>query len=398
MPEEDNNLFGEFNVYVFIGLAIVMAPILMLTIAKLLFVEPSKLQALESGSGISYPQNADEQKMADCINNYIAKYSGSPYNKVNNVGKVFVSAGKQYNIHPGYIVAISRKESSLCSNPAAKGCLCYNGWGRKAGNQQPECKGYGWYVYNDWLDGISEQTRFIREEYVDKRGLDTVEKITPIYCEGDVTDYIAMMLSESEKAACYPLTSSGRPNSSGGIFPLKGYNQEVDGSCYLETNTPGNPQCGYSGGFGGGRDGNRRHAGVDLDVPRGSCPRSIISNPSSAPEHCKVYAIKDGTVVLTFGTDPSNDFYFGTGGIMIDHGDYVAHYGEIAPLVSVGQQIKSGQYIGNVIANTDGGSAMIHFELYGPGATNTLRWYGADNAKPAQLQDPTNFLKFLQRQ
>lgn len=188
----------------------IMLPIILIALYNVLMPEISSAAGM--GHDVSYPESADEQKMINCINNYIAKYRNSPYNTVPNVGKYFVEAGKKYGIHPGYIVAISQHESTLCANTAAKGCLCYNGWGRKAGRGQPECRGYGWYAYNSWIDGIDRQTEFIRKVYYEERGLTTVEAITGVYCPAsdgcDVEGYTSLMISESEKAACEPLKSS----------------------------------------------------------------------------------------------------------------------------------------------------------------------------------------------
>lgn len=196
--------------YLIMIAGITFVPIILIVLYN--FLQPEASVASAYGHEISYPENADEQQMVNCITTYISKYPQSPYNKITNVGQYFVEAGKKYNIHPGYIVAISQHESTLCANTAAKGCLCYNGWGRKAGKGQPECYNYGWYAYNSWTDGIDGQTKFIKEEYYDKRGLKTVEDITGVYCPAsdgcDVEGYVNLMIQESEKAACVPLRSS----------------------------------------------------------------------------------------------------------------------------------------------------------------------------------------------
>jgi len=144
------------------------------------------------------------------------------------------------------------------------------------------------------------------------------------------------------------------------------------------------------GRFGGSREGGRRHTGIDIAVPYGACPRSIISNPSSAPEQCKVYAVKDGKVIAIYPK-----FFDDTDAVLVDHGDYVINYGEVSVLVSVGQEVKAGQHIANIIANTGAGSAMLHFELYKAGTRSNLHWYGNDDQKPDALLDPHPFLREL---
>lgn len=161
--------------------------------------------------------------------------------------------------------------------------------------------------------------------------------------------------------------------------------------CYKENyNGNSGSSCSDGGMFGASRDGGRRHAGIDITVPPGACPRTIISNPNSAPGQCKVYAVADGKVIAYY-----KDFFDSTDAVLIDHGQYVINYTEIAPLVNTGQEVKAGQHIGNIIANTGAGSAMLHFEIYSAGTQSNLHWYGNDNQKPAALLDPHSFLREL---
>ena len=75
-----------------------------------------------------------------------------------------------------------------------------------------------------------------------------------------------------------------------------------------------------------------------------------------------------------------------TCGILIDHGDFVAFYGEMAspPALSVGQTVKQGQQLGVV-----SGTLQLHFEMYTPGTRARGDWYGP---QPANLKDPTQFM------
>lgn len=151
-------------------------------------------------------------------------------------------------------------------------------------------------------------------------------------------------------------TTTPTPTPTGKYFPIQGYDK---------SKIP--PSS--SAAFGASRDsGSRHHAGVDLYANAGT----------------PVYAVADGKVVNIY------TFYEGSQALIVDHGDYVINYGEVIPTVSVGSKVKAGQVIANV-ANLSG-QDMLHFELYSPGVTQNLQWY---QAKPAQLQDPTNFLKSL---
>ncbi|HEX5733986.1 MAG TPA: peptidoglycan DD-metalloendopeptidase family protein [Blastocatellia bacterium] len=108
--------------------------------------------------------------------------------------------------------------------------------------------------------------------------------------------------------------------------------------------------------FGSNRaKGKRAHAGCDLYAPIGTT----------------VHAITDGTVVR--GPEP---FYAGTFSIEIDHGTFLARYGEVqgtafirkGDKVTAGQPIaKVGRLVGIVVP-----SAMLHLELYDKSAHGPL--------------------------
>lgn len=133
--------------------------------------------------------------------------------------------------------------------------------------------------------------------------------------------------------------------------------------------------------FGSNRaKGKRAHAGCDLYAPIGTT----------------VHAITDGTVVR--GPEP---FYAGTFAIEIDHGTFLARYGEVqgtafirkGDTVTAGQPIaKVGRLVGIVVP-----SAMLHLELYDKSAHGPLTVGAAEgkisNGRPfmrrKDLIDPT---------
>jgi murein DD-endopeptidase MepM/ murein hydrolase activator NlpD len=119
--------------------------------------------------------------------------------------------------------------------------------------------------------------------------------------------------------------------------------------------------------FGAPRNGTRLHAGVDIYPPAGA----------GSP----VYAIEDGTVIKVepFYTRANGEVTYG---MLVDHGDCVVNYGEVQPpSLKVGAHVSRGQVIAHV-----GGTVQLHFELYTPGTTSWLQWYGA---QPSNLLDPT---------
>ena len=114
----------------------------------------------------------------------------------------------------------------------------------------------------------------------------------------------------------------------------------------------------------------RIHAGVDL-YPAGG-------------EGSPVYAVSNGTILKD---DP---FYIRRNGeityaLLIDHGEFVANYGEIIPFRKKGDLLYRGDLLGFV-----SGTGQLHFEMYAPGTNSWIRaWYGS---KPEKLIDPTNIL------
>lgn len=150
-----------------------------------------------------------------------------------------------------------------------------------------------------------------------------------------------------------------------------------------DTGTPGNPTIPVTNGdcffpfkqlpnvnwtsgirkFGAGRDDNTRaHAGCDLYFPTGTT----------------IYAITSGTVTL--GPYP---FYDGTWALEIDHGTFLARYGEVHKntMVRKGDQVSAGQPIakvGNLLSITN---SMLHLELYNKSATGDLTVRNGETAK-----------------
>lgn len=144
--------------------------------------------------------------------------------------------------------------------------------------------------------------------------------------------------------------------------------------------------------FGSRRSGgSRAHAGIDLYFP----------------DFTEVRAVADGTVIRG-----PHSFYLETYAIEIDHGAFVARYGELAPErtwpVQTGDTVTKGQSLGRVgILKKSGGkrlgvpSMMLHFEMYDKTQTGALtRAAGTSarhsNGKPfyrrRDLIDPTGFL------
>ncbi len=133
-----------------------------------------------------------------------------------------------------------------------------------------------------------------------------------------------------------------------------------------------------------GSAGKRAHAGCDLYFPQGT----------------PIYAVADGKVTLG-----PYFFYNGTYALEVDHGSFIARYGEVqqATLVKKGDSVKAGQKIARVghLVGITVPSDMLHFELYDKSASGPLTVGASQSKKRADgvpflrrkdLIDPTPFL------
>lgn len=112
-------------------------------------------------------------------------------------GATWIAEGVATGIDPVYALAFFMHESNLGTNPAWSGWKDDGTTTHNIGNivcaEYSTC--YGRFRdYVDWETGIHDWFRLVRSEYIDDRGLDTVEGIVPIYApetENDVAAYIA---------------------------------------------------------------------------------------------------------------------------------------------------------------------------------------------------------------
>lgn len=115
--------------------------------------------------------------------------------------------------------------------------------------------------------------------------------------------------------------------------------------------------------FGASRsNGGRAHAGCDLYFPVGTT----------------IHAITSGRVVLG-----PYLFYQGTYALEIDHGTFVARYGEIqqSAFVKQGDQVTAGQPIAKVGKLNGMTNSMLHLELYNKSAQGPLTVKGNQSAR-----------------
>jgi len=128
--------------------------------------------------------------------------------------------------------------------------------------------------------------------------------------------------------------------------------------------------------FGADRNGGRRkHAGIDLKFPAGT----------------PIRAMADGEVIV-----PPKLFYDGVFAFAVDHGSFIARYGEISRTAPgfdrVGAKVRRGETIA-FVGQLSSGNSMLHLELYsgvgvGPLSTSLLPFKRRDD-----LLNPMDFIK-----
>jgi murein DD-endopeptidase MepM/ murein hydrolase activator NlpD len=135
--------------------------------------------------------------------------------------------------------------------------------------------------------------------------------------------------------------------------------------------------------FGAKRSGGKRaHAGCDLYAPVGTT----------------IHAIASGTVTLG-----PYLFYDGTYALEVDHGSFLARYGEIqkGTMVKAGDHVAAGQPIAKVGKLLSMKNAMLHLELYDKSASGPLTVKNSSTKRSAKgvpfmrradLIDPTQKL------
>jgi murein DD-endopeptidase MepM/ murein hydrolase activator NlpD len=139
------------------------------------------------------------------------------------------------------------------------------------------------------------------------------------------------------------------------------------------------PSDSYKDGarrFGANRSQGRKHAGIDLYAPVGT----------------PIRAMADGVVIQKYA------FYLGTWVVEVDHGDFIARYGEVQPLtilVKRGQKIQRGQTIAHVGKLKGLSYSMLHLEMYGTNESPVEKGRGLTQKAKAPFQrredliDPT---------
>lgn len=131
-----------------------------------LFILCSSLALAVSSAGASavLKNNPEPDNRADTLKSFLTKYN-SP---LVTYAWLFVKKADEYGLDWRLVPAISGVESSFGKRiPAGS----FNAYGWNGGN----------YWFDSWEDSIDILSRSLKEKYVN-RGLDTPEKISPVYC------------------------------------------------------------------------------------------------------------------------------------------------------------------------------------------------------------------------
>jgi len=135
---------------------------------------------------------------ADDIDAVLAKF-GSP---AAGSGQVWIELGKRYGINPAYALAFFIHESTAGTNPGWAGLKPDGSSTHNIGNiicaGYPTCFGR-FRDYPSWEAGIEDWYKLIANEYINDRGVRTVEQIIPIYApasdNNNVAGYIQAVVS-----------------------------------------------------------------------------------------------------------------------------------------------------------------------------------------------------------
>lgn len=129
------------------------------------------------------------------------------------------------------------------------------------------------------------------------------------------------------------------------------------------------------------------HTGVDLYFPTGTA----------------IQTIEEGVVVAveTFtGPNAESPWWNETFSVLVEGKSGVICYGEIFPMVSVGQILKQKQVVGTVmqVLKKDKGKpmSMLHLELHKHGTHQTSFWK-LNEDKPESLLNPEKLIEFFER-
>ena len=137
----------------------------LLALTFIFFLTPQPAQAIQTAGGSAVLKNQTEK--ADTRVEQLQAYLTGHNSPLANEADTLIQTADQYELDWKLIPAITGVESTFGKNIPFNSFNAY-GWSNGA------------YRFESWEHSINHVAQFLKEKYVD-RGLDTPEKIAPVY-------------------------------------------------------------------------------------------------------------------------------------------------------------------------------------------------------------------------
>lgn len=267
----------------------------------------------------------------------------SSYNSpAAGTGTIWFELGKTYNIDPAYALAFFIHESTAGTHPQWAGNKSDGTTTHNIGNII--CAGYSscygrFRDYPSWEEGIEDWFRLINDEYIEGRGMQTVDEVLPVYApsfENDVEGY---------NQTVQKLVDSWRMGAMRGRG-LTSYDAKPQGNPLQASNTV--MTQGY--GIGSHAPANVWGA-IDLAIDSNNDGEADPNGTWGQP----IYATHSGVVRVSSNTWPAGNH------IWIMNLEYKTGYAHLQDFaVQDGQLVQRGDLIGHV--GSSGQSSGPHLD------------------------------------
>lgn len=329
--------------------------------------------ASDGNSALSFPAGADVNQIGTCLDNYLK--SKKPSSPLVGQGVAIAQAGKNTNINPAFLVAISGQESSFGTvnggNPNKENYFNVKCSSKLKGT----CNG-GYQHFANIEEAISEHANLLVRVYF-SLGLNTIktiqEKYCPAYdsplCGQHWIDGVTKIFNEATgKCTMLAPVASGAVVGKGQFYnPLGGYANKIIG--FNNSPHPNGGPAGhtlfeitpFNNGFQNASDG-----AIDLNVENGSGVPIYASFDGKIVKSKKIHNSsygKGGGVLWEISND-------GTVGAVYAH---IEFYGG-SNAFPVGTLVKKGDQIGTTAKHCGQtssdqcvqfrGNEHLHFQFY----------------------------------
>ncbi len=286
---------------------------------------------LQGGSSLSAQQ----------VDSILESY-GSP---AAGTGETWVALGRRYNIDPAYPLAFFVHESTAGTHPNWAGQKSDGTTTHNIGNiicaGYPTC--YGRFRdYGSWEEGIEDWYRLIDDEYIEGRGMTTLDEVIPVYApsiENDVNGYtnVVKQLVDSWRISSMQgrgMIGNDRPQGN----PLKVANTVMTQGYGTGTHAPANVWGAIDLAVDGDNDGE-------------ADPEGTQGQP--------VYATHSGIVKTSRNTWPAGNHLW----VINQH--YKTGYAHLEDFaVANGQMVQPGDLIGHVGSTGQSSGPHLDYQVW----------------------------------